>query len=114
MVIKRGTIWWADLGLPAGSGPGYQRPVLVIQSDGFNKSNINTVIVAVITSNLKLARAPGNVFLESQKSGLPKDSVINVSQLFTVDKGILTEMTGFVSDGFMKKVDLGLKTVLSL
>jgi len=75
MVIKRGSIWWADLDSPRGSGPGYRRPVVVIQSDSFNRSKINTVVVVVITGNLRLAEAPGNVFLKKEDSGLEKDSV---------------------------------------
>lgn len=114
MVIKRGSIWWADLGLPAGSEPGYRRPVLVIQSDAFNKSRINTVIVVVITSNLKLAKAPGNVFLKKEESGLEKDSVINVSQVLTINKEILIELVGSLSSRYLKKVEKGIKTVLSL
>jgi len=114
MVIKRGAIWWAELGLPTGSGPGYRRPVLVIQSDDFNKSRINTVIVVVITSNLLLADAPGNVLLKKKDSGLPKDSVINVSQIITIDKETLTELVGFVGNRYIKRVEQGIKTVLSI
>lgn len=114
MVIKRGSIWLADLGEPVGSGPGYRRPVLVVQSNDFNRSKINTVIVAVITSNLKLASAPGNVFLKKRDSGLPKDSVINVSQIITVDKEILTGFIGSVGERYMRKIAEGLKMVLSL
>jgi len=79
--MYRGEIWWANLSEPVGSEPGYRRPVLIIQDDTFNQSRINTVIVAVITSNVQLAEAPGNVSLPSQASGLPKDSVVNVSQI---------------------------------
>jgi mRNA interferase MazF len=114
MVIKRGSIWWADLEMPSGSEPGYRRPVLVIQSDDFNKSNINTVVVAIITSNLKLAAAPGNVFLKKEDSGLTKDSVINVSQIITVDKQILTDLIGSLESRYLKKVEQGIKMVLSL
>ncbi|MCX6579249.1 MAG: type II toxin-antitoxin system PemK/MazF family toxin [Candidatus Aminicenantes bacterium] len=114
MVIKRGSIWWADLGLPLGSGPGYRRPVLVIQSDDFNKSKINTVIVVPITSNLRLAEAPGNVFLKKEDCDLEKDSVINVSQIITVDKQLLTELIGSVNPKYIKRVEQGVKTVLSL
>lgn len=86
----------------------------MIQSDDFNKSRINTVIVAVITSNLLLADAPGNVLLKKKDSGLPKDSVINVSQIITIDKEILTELVGFVGNRYIKRVEQGIKTVLSI
>ncbi|MCP5107624.1 MAG: type II toxin-antitoxin system PemK/MazF family toxin [bacterium] len=112
--MKRGSIWWADLGVPEGSGPGYRRPVLVIQSDDFNKSMINTVIVVVITGNLRLAEAPGNLLLKKEDSGLPKDSVINVSQIITIDKEILTELIGSLGNRYIKKVEQGIKTVLSI
>lgn len=100
--------------LPVGSGPGYRRPVLVMQSDSFNKSKINTVIVVVITSNLRLVEAPGNVLLKKEDSGLEKDSVINVSQLITIDKEILTEFICIIGPKYIKKVEQGIKTVLSL
>ncbi len=114
MVIKRGAIWWADLGLPLGSGPGYRRPVLVIQADSFNQSKISTVIVAVITGNLILREAPGNVLLKKEVSDLSKDSIVNVSQLITVDKDVLTEFVGDVGVKEIKRVEKGLKTVLAL
>lgn len=100
--------------LPLGSGPGYRRPVIVIQSDRFNRSKIRTVIVAIITGNLKLVEAPGNVFLKKEESGLSKDSVINVSQLMTIDKEILEEYITSVSPKVFKRVEKGLKTALSL
>ncbi len=114
MVIERGSIWWADLDLPSGSGPGYRRPVLVMQADTFNRSKINTVVVVVITSNLRLAEAPGNVFLKKEESALTKDSVINVSQLITIDKEVLTEFVGKIGTKYLKKVEQGIKKVLSL
>ena len=86
MVIQRGEIWWASLPEPRGSEPGYSRPVLVVQADDFNRSRINTVIAVVITSNIRLAEAPGNVLLSRKATGLPKQSVANVSQLITLDK----------------------------
>src|SRR6185312_9021177 len=92
--IKRGEIWWADLPEPRRSEPGYRRPVLVIQADSFNRSRIQTVIVAVITSNLGLAEAPGNVLLPARTSGLPRDSVVNVSQMLTLDRDYLSERAG--------------------
>jgi len=114
MVIRRGSIWWVDLGMPGGSEPGYRRPVLVVQSDNFNKSNIQTIIAAVITSNLRLSNAPGNVFLKKEESGLPKDSVINVSQIITINKEDLTDAIGTLGNRLMKKVEKGLKLVLAL
>ncbi len=85
MVIVRGDIWWAELPAPVGSAPGYRRPVLVLQSDDFNSSRIATVVVAVITRNIELARAPGNVLLTPRESGLPVESAVNVSQIITRD-----------------------------
>jgi len=113
-VVNRGDIWWADLGYPKGSGPGYTRPVLVVQSDPFNNSRIQTVIVAVISSNLRLAEAPGNVSLSAKKSGLPKDSVVNVSQILTLDRGELLDQAGQLDSGLLQKVDDGLRLVLAL
>ena len=89
--MQRGDICWADLPEPVGSGPGYRRPVLLIQADSFNRSQIRTVIVAVISKNTALAKAPGNVLLPAQASGLPLDSVVNVSQVITLDKSLLSE-----------------------
>jgi mRNA interferase MazF len=114
MVIARGDIWWASLNAPTGSEPGYRRPVLVIQADAFNRSRINTVIVAVITSNTKLARAPGNVKLERRDSGLKKTSVVNVSQVITLDKSFLTEKIGQISSAKQIEVDEGLKLIFTL
>jgi len=114
MVIKRGEIWWAALPEPVGSGPGYKRPVLIIQSNEFNESKINTIIAVVITSNTRLAAAPGNVLLSSKKSKLPKESVINVSQLITIDKSYLTEKIHSLPSSIIAQVDEGLKLVLKL
>ncbi len=94
--MLRGVIWWADLPKPVGSEPGYRRPIAIIQDDTFTQSNLRTVIAIVITSNLELARSPGNVFLPSRQTGLPKDSVANVSQVLTIDKSFLTERIGFI------------------
>ena len=112
--LRRGDIWWADLPTPLGSGPGYRRPVLVIQSDVFNASRIATVIVAAITSNLELARAPGNVRLDATQSRLPKESVVNVSQLATLDRRILTERVASLPRDAMDRVDAGLRLVLAV
>ena len=112
--MKRGEIWWADLGDLVGAGPGYRRPVLVIQSKPFNESRIATVIVAVITTHLALAEAPGNVRLSKSESGLPKASVVNVSQVITIDKRTLTEKVKFLSGAVVQRVDEGLRLVLAL
>jgi len=114
MDFRRGEIWWATLERPIGSGPGFRRPVLVIQSDAFNSSRIGTVIVAAITSNTELARAPGNVRLDATQIRLPKDSVVNVSQLATLDRRILTEHVASLSDELMARVDAGLRLVISI
>ena len=112
--MKRGEIWWASLPEPSGSGPGYRRPVLVIQADEFNRSAIRTVICAIITSNLNLASAPGNVQVSARSSGLSKASVINVSQLISVDRTLLTQRVKSLDDENMGQVDDGLRLVLKL
>jgi mRNA interferase MazF len=112
--IQRGEIWWADLHEPRRSEPGYRRPVLVVQADSFNLSQIQTVVVAAITTNLKLADAPGNVLLPARSSGLPSDSVVNVSQLLTLDRNFLTEHAGTLPPRLERSVDEGLRIVLQL
>ena len=112
--IQRGGIWWADLPEPRGSEPGYRRPVLVVQADSFNCSRIQTAIVAVITGNLELADVPGNVLLPARSTGLPRDSVVNVSQLLTLDRGFLTELAGTLPRRLQGAVDEGLRLVLQL
>ncbi len=114
MVIERGEIWWADLPDPIASDPGYRRPILVIQSDKFTKSKIQTVIVATISTNLNLANANGNVLILARQSGLPSDSVINVSQILTIDKRIFLEPVGGLSAKKMEQVDDGIRLVLDL
>ncbi|MDJ0800727.1 MAG: type II toxin-antitoxin system PemK/MazF family toxin [Calothrix sp. MO_167.B12] len=106
--MQPGEIWWANLPTPAASEPGYRRPVLIVQSDDFNRSRIRTVIVAVLTTNLRLADAPGNILVTTDETGLPQDSVVNVSQVLTVDKSFLTERVSQVSDRIMLLVDEGL------
>ena len=113
-MIQRGEIWWASLPEPEGSGLGYRRPVLIVQADEFNRSKINTAIAAVITSNVALASAPGNVHLRPRSSGLPKESVVNISQLITLDKRFLTERIKSLDQRTMQDVDAGLRTVLAL
>ena len=112
--IQRGEIWWADLPDPRRSEPGYRRPVLVIQADSFNRSRIQTAIVAVITSNLELAAAPGNVMVPARATGLSKDSVVNVSQVLTLDRSFLIEHAGTLPLRLQGSVDEGLRTVLQL
>lgn len=92
--IQRGEVWWADLPTPRRSDPGNRRPVLVVQADSFNRSRISTAIVAVITSTVELAEAPGNVFVLASSGGLDRDSVVHVSQLLTLDRSFLTELAG--------------------
>jgi mRNA interferase MazF len=114
MVVRRGEIWWASLPDPLGSGPGFRRPLIIVQSDAFNRSRISTVIAVVITSNLRLAVAPGNLLLPYKTTGLPKDSVANLSQLVTVDKSFLTEKVGKLTAKQMQRIEEGLRLVLSL
>lgn len=115
MDYKKGEIWWADLDGPRGLEPGYRRPVVIIQSDDFNKSKIRTVIVIVISSNLSLAKAPGNIKLGVTKSiGLRKESVINVSQVITLDKSTLTEKVGKLTGSQRQELNEGLKLVLDI
>jgi mRNA interferase MazF len=112
--MYRGEIWWANLPDPVGSEPAYRRPVLVVQDDTFTESRISTVIVVIITSNIQLAEAPGNVLLPRGVSGLSRDSVANVSQIFTIDKTFLTERIGSLPDYLQQEIDEGLRTVLYL
>lgn len=112
--MNRGDIWWADLPVPAGSEPGYRRPVLIVQSDGFNRSKIRTVVCAVITSNTHLAELPGNVLLAQNVSGLSRESVVNISQVITLDRQFLTDHVGSVPNRLMDRVDDGLRLVLGL
>ena len=112
--MKRGEIWWALLPAPSGSGPGYRRPVLIIQSNPFNLSRISTVIVAAITSNLSLADAPGNVRIVKSDSGLSRPSVVNVSQIVTVDRSLLTHRVRTLGANAQRKVDEGIKQILGV
>jgi mRNA interferase MazF len=114
VVIQRGEIWWADLAEPRGSEPGYRRPLLIVQADAFNRSRIETTIGVVLTSNLRLVEAPGNVLLSQRASGLPKDSVANVSQVVTVDRAVLTERAGRIGADLLAAVDDGLRLALAL
>ncbi len=114
MVIERGEIWWADLGSPDGSGPGFRRPILIVQSDAFNRSRLRTVLAVVLTTNLRLVEAPGNVLVPAKLSELPQDSVANVSQLVTVDRDFLIERVSQLQGQTLKSVDAGLRLVLAL
>ena len=112
--MRRGEIWWGSLPEPTGSGPGFRRPLLIISANSFNDSGISTVVAAVITSNLRLADAPGNVRLAPKGTGLTKASVVNVSQIITVDKTFLTERIGRLNSRLLAEVDDGLRLVLSI
>ena len=112
--MQRGEIWWATLPDPAGSEPGYRRPVLIVQSDTFTQSDIKTVVCASITSNLHLAAAPGNVRVAARSSGLPKPSVVNVSQVAALDRTFLQERVKTLDTQTMRRVDDGLRLVLNL
>jgi mRNA interferase MazF len=112
LVISQGEVWWADLPEPAGSGPGLRRPVVAIQGDAMNRSRIATVICVPLTSNLHWADAPGNVLLAARLTGLPRDSVANVSQLVALDKSLLTERTGKLSRAKVELLLSGIDVVL--
>lgn len=113
-MVARGELWWVDFGAPRGSEPGYRRPALVVSSNRFNHSRIRTVMVAVVTSNLTLAQAPGNVAVEPTDVALPKPSVVNVSQLLTVDRSVLESRIGSLPFSLLRAVDDGLRLVLNL
>lgn len=112
--MYRGEIWWADLPDPVGSEPGYRRPVVIVQDDIFTQSVISTVIVVIITSNIQLAEAPGNVSLPLEDTGLSKNSVANVSQVFTIDKRFLLERVGMLPEQLQEEIDEGLRMILYL
>ena len=111
-MIVQGEVWWVDLAEPSGSGPGFRRPVVVVQGDAFNRSRIATVVCVALTSNLRWADAPGNVLLSARTTGLPKDSVANVSQLVTLDREALTEHVGALPAKKLELVLLGIDIVL--
>jgi mRNA interferase MazF len=112
--VRRGEIWWADLGEPRGSGPAGNRPVLVVQADAFNRSRISTVLAVVVTSNLALGGAPGNVVVRTEESGLDRDAVVNVSQVVTLDRRDLASKAGGLFLDTMREVDAGLRLALDL
>jgi mRNA interferase MazF len=112
--MKRGEVWWAVLPAPTRSGPGFRRPVLIVQANPFNQSRIATVIIAVLTSNLTLAEASGNVRVGKTDAGLPRPSVVNVSQLVTLDRTLLEERVRALPADVMQRVDDGLRLVLGV
>ena len=114
LVIGRGEIWWAELPAPTGSAPGKRRPVLVVSADSFNLSRISTIVAVAISSNVDLAAAPGNVAVPAGRSGLPKDSVVNVSQIITLDKRQLGERVGALDHDSLAQIDAGIRLVLDL
>ena len=111
-MIERGEIHWTDLGASSGSRPAKRRPVLVVQSDPYNGSRLATVVAVVITSNTALAAMPGNVFVPANATGLPRDSVVNVTGLVTLNKADLTDRVGRLSLDLMNEVDRGLRRAL--
>ena len=113
-MIERGEIWWADVGSPSGSAPGHRRPVVVVSADAFNASRIGTIVVAVLTSNPDLAAAPGNVMIPTEVSGLRRDSVVNVTQITTLDKRTLTARVGRLPFATLDRIDDGLRLALGL
>ncbi len=114
MVVQRREIWWADLDEPRGAEPGFRRPILIVQADAFNRSRLRTVIGVVLTSNARLIDAPGNVLLPAADSGLPRDSIANVTQLVTLDEDFLAERAGRIPTRVMARVEAGLRLVLDL
>lgn len=114
MVVQRGEVWWADLDEPRGSEPGFRRPVLIVQADSFNRSRLRTVLVVSLSANLRLLDAPGNVLLPQKVTGLPKDSVGLVTQVFTLDKEYLVERLRKVSAPLVTQLERGLRLVLDL
>lgn len=111
-MIIQGEVWWADLGAPTGSEPGFRRPVVVIQGEAFNRSALRTVVCVVLTSNLRWADAPGNVRLSPRGTGLPKESVANVSQIVTLDRDTLVERVGRLSAAKLESIMAGVDVVL--
>jgi len=113
-VIRRGELRWADLGEPRGSAPALRRPVVVVQAEPYNRSKLKTAVVAVLTTNLRLAAMPGNVLVPASLTGLAADSVVNVTQLTTVDRADLEQRIGVVPSWLMDEIDRGLRRVLAL
>ena len=114
MVVARREVWWADLDVPRGSEPGFRHPILIVQADAFNRSRLRTILGVILTSNMRLLDAPGNTLLSAASTGLPKDSVANVTQIVTLDESYLSARVGQVSRKLMAHVDSGLRRVLDL
>jgi mRNA interferase MazF len=114
MTVQKGELWWADLGEPRGSEPALRRPVLVVQADGFNRSKLQTVVVVSLTTNLRLAAAPGNVVCRSRGTGLAEPSVVNATQISTLDRRFLGERIGRLPPAALRQVEDGLRLVLGL
>ena len=114
MVVQRGEIWWADLAEPRGSEPGFRHPVLIVQADSFSRSRLRTVVGVIVSSNISLLDAPGNVLLRAKSVGLPRDSVANVTQFVTMDKDYLENRVGRIPPKDLAKVEAGLRLVLDL
>ena len=112
--MRRGELWWADLGEPRGSAPAKRRPTLVVQADAYNRSRLHTAVVAPLTTNTRLAAMPGNVFVPAGTGGLDQDSVVNVTQLATVDRRYLDPRIGELPAWLLDEVDRGLRRVLAL
>lgn len=113
-MISRGEVWWADLGMPRGSAPALRRPVLVVSADKYNRSNLRTVTVIVFTTTMQLAALPGNVAVPADLGGLAQDSVVNVTQVATIDRGALEKRAGALPDWLLAQVDTGLERALGL
>lgn len=111
-MIAQGEVWWADLPAPEGSAPGFRRPVVIVQGDAFNRSALRTAVCVPLTSNLRWAEAPGNVLLTSRASGLPRESVANVSQVVTLDRAVLAERVGKLARPKLDLVLAGIDVVL--
>lgn len=112
MVVSQGEVWWADLPDPVGSGPGFRRPVLIVQGEALNRSRLATVVCVPLTSNVRWANAPGNVLLPARSTGLPRDSVANVSQIVALDRSLLTERVGQIARRQIELVLKGIELIL--
>jgi mRNA interferase MazF len=113
-VIARGELWWADLGAPRDSAPALRRPVLIVSADAYNRSSLRTVTVVVLTTTTALAALPGNVLVAADVSGLPRDSVVNVTQVATIDRSVLEGRVAALPDWLLAQVDAGLQRALGL
>ena len=112
--MKRGEIWWTNLGAPSGSEPGYRRPAVIVSANEFNKTTINTLIVVFLTTNAARARDHGNLWLTPRQTGLPQPSTLNITQISTVDRRVMSEKVGRLSDNIMAQIDDGLRLVMGL